>query len=218
MATEQATVWRPNWAVLPGDLLAEALEERSMPQAELARRMGRPLKTINEIVKGKQAITADTAVQLEKVLAIPAHFWTNLQADYDEWNARARESERLSALLTWVNQFPTAEMVRRRWISKRSSKLEMMNELLSFFGVATPDAWATQWSMAPAAFRQSPSFRSKPEAVAAWLRRGEIRAAQVECKPFSQAALRRALPQIRAMTLLDPSVFLPGLRQLLSDA
>ena len=42
--------WRPDWAVAPGEILIEALEERAMSQSELARRMGRPTKTINEIV------------------------------------------------------------------------------------------------------------------------------------------------------------------------
>jgi HTH-type transcriptional regulator/antitoxin HigA len=217
MANEPASVWRPDWAVSPGDLLGEALDERSMTQAELARRMGRPLKTINEIIKGKQAITADTTVQLEKVLGIPAHFWANLQADFDEWNARAREAERLSRAVGWVDRFPTAAMARRGWITGRASKVDLMNELLGFFGVATPDAWRAQWAVSPAAYRQSPSFRSRPEAVAAWLRRGEIKAARIECKPFSERALRDALPQIRAMTVLDPSVFLARLRRLLAD-
>lgn len=41
-----------------------------MPQAELAKRMGRPLKTINEIIQGKAAITPETASQLNQVLHI----------------------------------------------------------------------------------------------------------------------------------------------------
>ena len=62
----------------PGDTLREALDEIGMTQAELARRMGRPKKTINEIVRGKAAITHETALQLERVLDIPAHFWRAL--------------------------------------------------------------------------------------------------------------------------------------------
>ena len=54
-----------------------------MTQKELATRMGRPLNAINEIIKGKKAITAETALQLEAVMPeIPARFWLNLEADY----------------------------------------------------------------------------------------------------------------------------------------
>ena len=62
--------WNPTWAVSPGEVLVEALEERDMTQAELARRMARPLKTISEIATGKAAITPETAIQLERALGI----------------------------------------------------------------------------------------------------------------------------------------------------
>ena len=44
--------------------------------------MGRPLNTINEIINGEKAITAETALQLEEVMPeIPARFWLNLETD-----------------------------------------------------------------------------------------------------------------------------------------
>src|SRR6266545_5488766 len=70
--------WRPDWIVPPGELLVDALADRGMTQAELARRTGRPIKTINEIARGKAAIHPDTALQLEMVLGIPASYWLNL--------------------------------------------------------------------------------------------------------------------------------------------
>lgn len=79
MAAEQTT-WRRDWTAAPGEVLVEALEERGMSQSELARRMGRPTKTINEIANGKAAITPETAIQLELTLGITAAFWNNLEA------------------------------------------------------------------------------------------------------------------------------------------
>jgi HTH-type transcriptional regulator/antitoxin HigA len=73
----------PDVAIAPGEYLAEEIEARGLTQKELARRMGRPLNAINEIVKGKKAITAETALQLEAVMPeIPARFWLNLETDY----------------------------------------------------------------------------------------------------------------------------------------
>ena len=81
MATK--TVAYPNVAIPPGEYLAEEIEARGMTQKELARRMTRPLNAINEIVNGKKAITAETALQLEEVMPeIPAKFWLNLEIDY----------------------------------------------------------------------------------------------------------------------------------------
>ncbi len=73
----------PDVAIPPGEYLAEEIEARGISQKELAKRMKRPLNAINEIVNGKKAITAATALQLEEALpGIPARFWLNLETDY----------------------------------------------------------------------------------------------------------------------------------------
>lgn len=72
----------PDIAIPPGETLLEIIEEIGMTQVELAERMGHSEKTINEIIKGESAITSDTAIQLERVLNIPAHFWNNFEMNY----------------------------------------------------------------------------------------------------------------------------------------
>jgi addiction module HigA family antidote len=69
-----------------------------MTQTELAKRSGHPKKTINEITAGKTAITADTALQLERALGIPASFWINLEMNYQETEARLKEEERIEKI------------------------------------------------------------------------------------------------------------------------
>jgi addiction module HigA family antidote len=87
--------YTPDYVSLPGETLQEILEERGMSQAELAERTGRPKKTINEIINGKAAITPETALQLERVLSIPASFWNNRERLYREALARVEEEHRL---------------------------------------------------------------------------------------------------------------------------
>ena len=69
-------------AIPPGELLAEELEVRGLTQGELADQMGRPRQTISAIVRGKKAITAETALQLEAALEIPAQLWIGLEGRY----------------------------------------------------------------------------------------------------------------------------------------
>lgn len=80
MATSSRS-W-PDVAIPPGEVLAETLEDLGMTQAELARRAGRPVQAINEIVRAAKEITPDTALQLERVLGVPAEVWVRLEADY----------------------------------------------------------------------------------------------------------------------------------------
>ena len=73
----------PNIAIPPGEFLLEEIQARGLTQKELARRMGRPINAINEIINGRKAITAETALQLEEVMPeIPARFWLNLETDF----------------------------------------------------------------------------------------------------------------------------------------
>lgn len=80
----------PNIAIPPGETLAELLTERQMSQAALARAMGRPVQMVSEIVRGKKAITAETALALERVLGLAAVVWVRLEADYRLTAARLR--------------------------------------------------------------------------------------------------------------------------------
>ena len=73
----------------PGEvLLAEFLEPMGISQNALARAMGVPPRRINEIVLGKRAITADTALRLAKAFGTSESLWMGLQADYDLEEAR----------------------------------------------------------------------------------------------------------------------------------
>lgn len=71
-----------------GDALLAELIRQGMSQAELARRTGRPKKTINEIVKGKARLTAESAIQFERVLGVSADWLLYFQANADLFRAR----------------------------------------------------------------------------------------------------------------------------------
>jgi antitoxin HigA-1 len=71
-------------AVTPGEILAEEfLEPMGLSHRELARRMGVNPMRVNDIVRGKRSITADTALRLAEVFGTSARFWMNLQSNYD---------------------------------------------------------------------------------------------------------------------------------------
>ncbi len=70
--------------VTPGQILAEEfLEPMGLSHRELARRMGVNPARVNEIVRGKRSITADTALRLAGALGTSARFWMNLQTNHD---------------------------------------------------------------------------------------------------------------------------------------
>ena len=71
-------------AVHPGEvLLGEFLEPMRLSQYRLAKDVSVPPRRINEIVHGKRAVTADTALRLARYFGTTPRFWLNLQAQYD---------------------------------------------------------------------------------------------------------------------------------------
>lgn len=209
---------QPDWIVSPGEILAEALEERSMTQAELSRRTARPLKTINEIVKGKAAITPETALQLEYALGISAGFWLNADREWQERRAREKAQHALKGSRSWSAKFPLRELSRIGLVPSTTSGLEQTDALLRLFGVTSAEAWERQWAVSTARFRRPSSLKSDPYALAAWLRATEVLAGRTQCRPFDAVKLTQLLPRLREMTTLDTLGFEDLLPQLLAEA
>ncbi|OGW59009.1 MAG: addiction module antidote protein, HigA family [Nitrospirae bacterium RBG_16_64_22] len=81
----------------PGEILMEDfMRPLGITQYRLAKDTGVPPRRINEIVHGKRAITADTALRLGRFFGMEAQFWLNLQARCDLETAKDRLAERLN--------------------------------------------------------------------------------------------------------------------------
>ena len=75
--------------VHPGEvLLEEFIVPMNLSQNAVARAVSVPPRRINEIVLGKRAVTADTALRLARYFGTSEQFWMGLQADYDLEEAR----------------------------------------------------------------------------------------------------------------------------------
>ncbi|MCY4041803.1 MAG: HigA family addiction module antitoxin [Gammaproteobacteria bacterium] len=73
----------------PGEHLAEILDELGISQSRLARAIHTPSPRIHEIIHGRRAITADTALRLGRALSTTPEYWMNLQRMHELALARA---------------------------------------------------------------------------------------------------------------------------------
>ena len=81
----------PYEATHPGTVIMDEIIARNISQKELAHELGVLPTFLNEILKGKRAITADFAILLEKSLGIEADYWMRFQSQYDIDKARLKE-------------------------------------------------------------------------------------------------------------------------------
>ncbi|MFT5324190.1 MAG: HTH-type transcriptional regulator/antitoxin HigA [Planctomycetaceae bacterium] len=208
MASVAPAPYRPETVSPPGKTIADMLEDLGMSQAELARRLGRPSNKLNQIIKGTKAITADTALELESVLGLPASFWLNREQNYRLALSERERLERQTENAEIVRNFPYAEMARHGWVQQHTSRVEKYRELLRFFAVAgnqplehTLDRVRNCVGELAPSFRKSKIREANPEALAAWLRQCTHEAQQIDVAEFDKATVRASLEEFRALTL-----------------
>jgi HTH-type transcriptional regulator / antitoxin HigA len=212
--------YQPDIVTLPGETLNDLLEERGMSQKELAQRMNRPEKTISEIIKGKAAITPDTAVQLETVLRVPAHFWIQRESLYQEHLARVKDIEQLNESTTWLNTLPLNQMIKYGWIQKQKNKVDQLKEVLNYFGVASVNAWESLWigTNSKVSFRISRFFTNENAAIASWLRHGEVRIQNADISPYDEKKFKDNLHKIKELTVKRQETFKSEIKRLCSES
>jgi HTH-type transcriptional regulator / antitoxin HigA len=201
--------YHPSTTTHPGETLREKLEELGMGPKEFALRSGKPEKTISEVLAGKSSITPEMAVQFEHVLQIPARFWLTRQYHYDEYVARLRREEALREGEAWAQQFPYAQMAKLGWVPPTGKRREKVAALFDFFGFSHHSAWEQYFlrSTLKATFRISLASAKCPHPLSAWLRQGERQAEQFDAPPYSEKALRAALPKLKAVMAAQPADF-----------
>ena len=199
--------YQPDVVTPPGDTLQDMLAALGMAKAELAARIGKTPKTINEIIKHGAPITPATAMELEKVFGTPASFWNNRERRFRESLARIAEKQLLKKEVNWLKTIPVREMIKAGWLEEFKDKAEQARAVLSFFGVASSRQWKKLWLSPEAAYRKSKVFAGKPESSSVWLRKGELEALNIDCMPYDRGKFRALLKDIRSLTRTAPNKF-----------
>ena len=210
MARIAPAPYQPERISPPGDTIRDILEDVEMSQAELARRMGRPVNKINQIVRGKKAVTADTALELESVLGLPASFWLNREQNYQLALSQQNQLREQKSECEIARQFPCAEMARLGWIERQTTWLAKYQELLRFFASAKLDALNAAVELAPS-FRKAGHNPACQKALAAWLRKGVIESQKIDTGEFAKQRVRDNLEEFRALTMRGPEGLLVDL-------
>lgn len=209
---EVRTEYAPRTVSPPGATLLDLLEERQLSQAELARRMGRPLKTVNEIIRGKAAITPDTALQLEVVLGPPAEFWNARERQYRAHLARVEQRKLMARSGPWARLFPLRAMERLGWIDRKSDPGDQVREMLQFFSLASVEQWPEFTRDCRASFRVSKSLALDEYSLLAWLRAGRTEGEMRIVENYDVERFRKALAEARSLTPSRPDQVIEQIR------
>jgi HTH-type transcriptional regulator / antitoxin HigA len=218
LTTKARYPFEPDWVTEPGEHLQETLEVLGLTQRDLAKRSGYTTKHVNWLISGKARISPDAALRLERVTNVPARIWNNLESQYQRQKARLEADAAARAEAGWLKELPLAELRKRGILPKQGVDTETVHAALSFFGFASVEAWSRGTSTMQVAFRKSTRVDEKRGHLASWVRMVELEARGVRCSEFRRESFVHALTEVRGLTRLSPSEFVPKLKGLCADA
>lgn len=173
----------------PGEFIRGELEARGWTQESFAHILGRPLRTVNQILMGKRSITAQTAKEIAAAFGTSAELWMNLESAYrlSQDSKIQTEVERRAKL---YSQAPIKEMIKRRWIVDSSNPDDLESALAEFFNVP---AFA-------AAARHSADDEDATPPQRAWLCRAYRIAQKLHAKSFVRDKAIKNLEALHKLT------------------
>lgn len=196
-----------DYAVPPGEYIAEWLDENEMSQAELARRLGYSPKHVSLLVRGAH-LSAEAAGRLELVTGVAAYRWLQLETLYRQDLDRLAVKLDAPKVKELLAALPVPELRKRGYLKHdRRKPGHCVYDLMAFFRVGSLDALFDRVSTAPlAAFRQG--VGPKRGAVMSWLQIGEMEADGIEIqRNYRPENLSLLVPSLRSLTTATPEHF-----------
>ena len=213
-----------NYAVAPGEYLREWIEESGsgISQQALADRMGVSRKLVNGILCGRDPITEETAIKLERVTSIPRDAWSRFEGKYREDLARIRDEEELASHIDEVGT-KLGSYLRKIGATSatRRSPGRMVADLLGFLGFGSYEAYADardSLRTCVATLRES-NRKVDAAALMVWKAAGERtdRMLTARALAYDEAALRALIPQLRARAALSDDSMISDIQKMLEE-
>ncbi len=179
----------PFEATHPGTLILDEIKERNIKQKELAIEIGVLPTFLNEIIKGKRAVTADFAILLEKALEIPADLWMKFQSQYeiDKARLKGKNIRRIELMEIWniiKNYVPVKYFKKLNYLSESIEK--NISIIKKIYQVKTIDGLinAVAEYKAIAFYRKSDILQVDKLNMLAWSKLAEYEAEKIVLKKF----------------------------------
>lgn len=208
----RSTEFFPAWASPPGETVRQLAAIKNLRSDDLAQAVGLRPEDLSQLFNGELPITAARAKELAGIVGASVRFWLAREAQYRRDLQALQDDSR-----QWVSSLPFADMARYGWLKAATSTAEKLRHALEFFDVSTVDEWRDTWLSDRAgltAYRTSPVFTAQSAAVAAWLRQGELAAAELSVGSWSRERFERLLPSLKSLTRVrEPAEFIPLLQE-----
>lgn len=181
----------------PGQLITALLSSKGWSNRVLAIVLGADETSISRLASDKRPVTAEMALSLEEIFAIPAEDFLSLQKSYDLAMARVtnRPDPKRATRASLFGGLPIAEMIKRGWIQAKDVRdvSVVEDQLTKFFGVNSPE----EIEVLPHAAKKTEAFADASLVQLAWLYRVKEIASEMLVPRYSHAAARKAIDSLK---------------------
>ncbi len=203
----------PFLSIGPGEFIKEELEARSWRQEDLADILGMSLKSVNKLIKNKQAITIETAKLLSKAFGQSPHYWINLDTNYRlRLQKETQRDKDVEIKAEIYRHMPINEILKKGWIDKVKDFKSLTDGIKKFLGIEELNFSFMDKIILPN-FRKSEAFAQYNKYFAlTWFQMAKNCARVFEVNTYNDLALNILVTNShRYMTLGD------GVERLLKD-
>lgn len=202
----------------PGVYIKEIIEEYGITQEEFAFRLGSNTQTVSGLINGRNNITNDLALKLERLTKVSRETWLNLQEDYNLKVIEIKNAETLDEEISILKQIDYSYFVKHFNLPSLSRKLpEKVAELRSFLFISNLNI-----------LKDSKCFISFRNTSGEFDEKGIInsnimvelatqKANKIDTNKFDLTKLINSIDEIRNMTTMECEEFLPKLINLFKE-
>lgn len=211
----------PFEATHPGSLIKDELEARSISQKEFALSIDMHPTMLNELIKGKRAITAEIALSLEKGLGISAEYWMRYQSGYELDCARIKERNirKLQLIEIWalIKQFVPVSIFEKRGIltNSLSENISLIWEIFEVKSIAELEtSFVSDKKLSY--YKKSEKLTNDQQNIFAWSKLAQWSAKKVDLDQFQPQNKEKIIADLKALYQLKSDV-IAGTKKILNE-
>ena len=201
----------------PGYYIADLIEDMGISQAEFATRMGTSAKTLSKLVNGQINLSNNLAKKLAVMLGTSPEVWLNLQYSYSQKLIEIETAKDFDAQKEIAGLIDYSYFVKVAHLPATKNIREKVKNLCQFFMISDLQILAQPDFLVN--FRTGIANAGEKNLInaRAWLQTAMNFAKSIQTSPFNAEKLEESLPELKSMTVQDPTVFLPRMQEIFSE-
>ena len=201
----------------PGYYVKEIIEDMGITQSEFAQRLNTTDKTLCKLVNAEISLSDDLAQKLAQMMGTSVKVWLDLQTSYTEKILEIKKRKALDEEKRYLKILDYSYFRRLHVVKDTRNSAERIAELHKFFKVSSLSVLGEKDFLVACKTAVQDVTEKNIVSSNAWIQTALNGAEKMVCKPFNKKRLQSYLPEIRTMTLQDPSAFFPRLCALFQE-